>query len=142
MKCLTRAAALAALLAALPAGALNHEAIVVPIAPGTYNVACSNIEQDTSRMIPGAVPADYWEGHLVNDQPLYVTQLLTAPQTAIVYDAVAPDDRSIYPNTANTRVPFVGFVCHPTPASNNDPNYALPGGAGVIPHMQAAGAAP
>ena len=142
MNCLTRAAALAAFLAALPAAALNHEAIVPPIAPGTHNVACSNIEQDASRMIPGAVPADYWEGHVVNEQPLYVTQLLTAPQTAIVYDAVPPDDRSIYPNTANARVPFVGFVCHPTPASNDDPNYALPGGAGVIPHMQAAGAAP
>jgi len=142
MNCLTRAAALAAFLAALPAAALNHEVIVAPIKPGTYNVACSNIEQDASRMIPGAVPADYWEGHVVNEQPLYVTQLLTAPQTAIVYDAVPPDEPDIYPNTANTRVPFVGFVCHPTPASNNDPSYALPGGVGIVPHMQAAGAAP
>jgi hypothetical protein len=93
-------------------------------------------------MAPGTVPADYWEGHLVNDQPAYITQILAAPQTTLVYDAVAPDDRSIYPNTANALTPFVAIVCHPTPSTNNDPDYALPGGVGVVPHMQPAGAAP
>jgi fermentation-respiration switch protein FrsA (DUF1100 family) len=135
------AAALAAL-AAVPAFALNHENVVAPLPAGPHRVACSNIEQDTARMIAGSVPADYWEGHLVNDQLLYITQLLTAPQTAIVYDAVPPDDRGLYPNTANTRIPFAAIVCHPTPSTNNDPDYALPGGVGIVPHMQRAGQPP
>ena len=130
------------LFAAAPALAFNHESVVAPITIGPHRVACSNIAQDTSKMAPGTVPADYWEGHLVNDQPAYITQILAAPQTAIVYDGIAPDDRGIYPNTANVRTPFVAIVCHPTPATNNDPDYALPGGVGVVPHMQPAGAAP
>src|SRR5436190_9609988 len=132
----------AALLFALPASAFNHETIVAPITLGPLPVACSNIEQDTSRMAPGTVPADYWEGHLVNDQLLYIDQILSAPQTAITFKGVAPNDRSIYPNTANVQVPFVALVCHPTIAGNDDPDYTLPGGTGIVPHMQRAGAAP
>jgi len=116
--------------------------VVAPIAAGPHKVACSNIGQDTGRMVAGSVPADYWEGHLVNDQQLYITQILAAPQTAIVYDAIPPDDRGLYPNIANTRVPFAAIVCHPTTASNTDADYALPGGVGVVPRMQRAGQAP
>jgi len=137
-----RLAAAFAALAAAPVLALNHEVVVAPTVAGAHSVACSNIEQDTSRMVAGSVPADYWEGRLVNDQLLYLTQILSAPQTAIVYDAVPPDDRGLYPNTANARVPFVAIVCHPTPATNNDPDYPLPGGVGVVPRMQRAGQAP
>jgi len=136
------AAALAVLAAALPAFALNHEDVVAPLGAGPHKVACSNIAQDTSRMIAGSVPSDYWEGRMVNDQLLYITQILAAPQSAIVYDAVPPDDRGLYPNIANSRVPFAAIVCHPTTAGNADPDYALPGGVGVVPHMQPAGAAP
>ena len=136
------AAALVAFATAAPAFALNHENVVAPIAAGPYKVACSNIGQDTGRMVAGSVPADYWEGHLVNDQLLYLTQILSAPQTAIVYDAVPPDDRGLYPNIANTRVPFVAIVCYPTSASNNDPDYVLPGGVGTVPRMQRAGQPP
>ena len=135
------AAALAAL-AAAPSFALNHENVVAPVVLGPHKVACSNIEQDTSRMIAGSVPADYWEGRLVNDQLLYITQILAAPQSAIVYDAIPPDDRGLYPNTANSRVTFAAIVCHPTPSTNQDPDYPLPDGVGVVPRMQRAGAPP
>jgi fermentation-respiration switch protein FrsA (DUF1100 family) len=136
------AVALAALAASEAAFSLNHEQVVAPIAAGPFPVACSNIEQDTSRMIAGSVPADYWEGRLVNEQLLYVTQILSAPQTAVVYDAIPPDDRGLYPNIANSRVPFLAIVCHPTTASNTDPDYALPGGVGVVPRMQRPGQTP
>jgi len=134
--------ALAALLAAMPLAALNHTAVVAPLSIGPHNVACSNIAQDASRMAPGTTPTDYWEGHLVNDQLLYITQILAEPQTAITFDALVPNDRGTYPNTANTRVPFVAIVCHPTPADNRDPPYLLPGTTDYVPHMQAPGAAP
>jgi len=50
--------AFVALLFAVPASAFNHESIVAPITLGPLPVACSNIEQDVSRMAPGTVPAD------------------------------------------------------------------------------------
>lgn len=134
--------ALAALLSAAPSFALNHENVVAPIPAGPYTVACSNLEQDASLLAPGTSPSDYWEGRLVNDQQHYITQILSHPETAIRFDPLVPDDRGIYPNTANTRVPFVAIVCHPTSPRNNDPDYALPGGIGVIPHMQLPGRAP
>ena len=134
--------ALAALLAAAPSFALNHENVIAPIPAGTYAVACSNLEQDVSLLAPGTSPSDYWEGRLINDQLHYITQILSHPETVIRFDPLVPDDRSIYPNTANTRVPFVAIVCHPTSRYNTAPDYALPGGVGVIPHMQPAGQPP
>ena len=122
--------------------ALNHTVIAPPLGAGSFHVACSNVAQDTGRIIAGATPTDYWEGNLVNNQLLYVDQILSAPGTAIRFDAIPPNDRSIYPNTANARVPYVAIVCHPTPATNADPDYPLPGSTDVVPKMQPAGAAP
>lgn len=131
-----------AVLVAVPALALNHTEVVNPIVTGPYKVACSNLEHDVSRIIAGATAADYWEGRLVNDKLLYVDQILAAPQTAIGFDALVPDNREIYPNTANTRVPFVAIVCYPTDSWNNDPDYPLPGTTDVVPRMQRAGEPP
>lgn len=142
MDCMRKLAALLGLLAALPAAALNHTVVASPFTAGRVNVACSNIEQDVGKMVPGATPTDYWEGNRVGDHLLYIDQILAAPQTALRFDALVPDDRSIYPNTANTRVPVVAIVCHPTPSSNTDPNYKLPGSTDFVPRMQRAGAAP
>jgi hypothetical protein len=50
--------AIIALLAALPALAFNHDTIVNPLPLGRFNVACSNVEQDVSRIAPGASPSD------------------------------------------------------------------------------------
>ena len=136
------ALALAALVAATSSFALNHENVVAPIAAGRFAVACSNLEQDASLLAPGTSPSDYWEGRLVNDQQHYITQILSHPEAVIRFDPLVPDDRSIYPNTANTRVPFVAIVCHPTSSRNTAPDYPLPGGVGVIPHMQLPGQPP
>jgi hypothetical protein len=135
-------AALSWLAIASPAFALNHTAVVNPFLAGPYKVACSNLAQDTSRMIAGATPTDYWEGNLVNERVLYIDQILAAPETTFRFDALVPDNRSIYPNTANTRVPFVAIVCYPTNSWNNDPDYALPGSSDVVPRMQLAGQPP
>jgi hypothetical protein len=124
------------------AHAFNHTLVSAPLSPlGPHKVACTNIEHDVSRIVAGATPTDYWEGHLVNDRLLYIDQILAAPQTAVRFDALVPD-RSEYPNTRNTRVPFVAVVCHPTPATNTDPDYTLPGTTDFVPRMQRAGAAP
>ncbi|HET9472093.1 MAG TPA: hypothetical protein VFO24_13395, partial [Usitatibacter sp.] len=95
-----------ALLAALPVFAFNHDTVVNPLPPGRFPVACSNVEQDVSRIAPGASPSDYWEGRPVNGVDHYVTDILSHPETALVYDAPVPDQRSIYPGHAGDNVTF------------------------------------
>jgi len=131
-----------ALAAAPPAFAFNHDTVVNPLPPGRFPVACSNVEQDVSRIAPGASPSDYWEGRPVNGVDHYVTDILSHPETAVVYDAPVPDQRSIYPGHAGDNVTFAAIVCYPTSPSNTDPDYVLPGTGDVIPHMAQPGAAP
>jgi hypothetical protein len=139
---LTRFLAVLAALAPLAAAALNHDTIVVPVALGRFAVACSNVAQDATRIAPGAQASDYWEGRPINGVDHYVSELLAQPQAAVRYNARVPDIRANYPGHAGDDVDFVAIVCHPTPRSNNDASYALPGTGDVIPHMQAAGQAP
>lgn len=139
---LRRLIATIALLAALPAFAFNHDTVVNPLPLGRFPVACSNVEQDVTKIAAGASPSDYWEGRPVNGVDHYVTDILAHPETAVVYDAPVPDQRSIYPGHAGDNVTFAAIVCWPTSASNTDPGYTLPGTGDVIPHMQPAGTAP
>ncbi len=125
------------------AGAFNHVTTVAPQALGQLNVACSNIEQDTSKLAAGAQPSDYWDGFPVNGIDHYVTELLAHPGAPFQYDAPVPDQSSLYPGHAGQNVTFVALVCYPTPATNTDPNYTLPDASGnVIPHMALPGNAP
>lgn len=128
------------LAAALPlaAAAFNHTDTVVPIAPGKFTVACSNIEQNVSLIAAGASASDYWEGRNYH----YITDILVNPASAVVFDAAVPNDRSLYVGHAGGTIPYAAIVCYPTPASNTDSNYVLPDTGDVIPHMQPAGAAP
>lgn len=128
---------------AFGAGAFNHTLTVAPKALGPLNVACSNIEQDTSKLAPGAAPSDYWEGFPVNGTDHYVDEILAHPGAAFQYQAPVPDQSSLYPGHAGQNVTFVALVCYPTPATNTDPSYTLPGASGnVVPHMALPGAAP
>ena len=89
--------ALTALLA-LPAAAFNHVNTVFPTVQGSFNVACSNVAQDASRIAPGLIADDYWEG-----RDHYVTELLTDPGSAIVYDVRVPFDPEVYPGNFGRR---------------------------------------
>ena len=131
-------AALCLALAPLVAHGFNHTDTVSPIAPGKFNVACSNIQQDASRIAPGAAAIDYWEGRNGH----YVTDLLVSPQPTTAFMVAVPDDRALYVNHHDSNVQYAAIICYPTPNSNTDPNYALPGSGDVIPHMQPAGQPP
>src|SRR5690349_8174338 len=122
---------------ALPAAAYNHVNTVAPTVQGPFNVACSNVAQDAARIAGGLNAPDYWEGRGGH----YVTELLTSP-TAFRYDVRVPFDPLIYPSNFGRNVEFAAIVCYPTPKSNNDPNYTLPGTTDYVPHMQQPGAAP
>lgn len=131
------AATLVAACAILPAFAYNHVNVVAPIAPGPFHVACSNVAQDISRIASGASASDYWEG-----RDHYISDILSNPASAFTFNAAVPDLRSLYPTNAGDSVGYVGIVCYPTPATNNDLDYVLPETGEVIPHMAPAGAAP
>ena len=122
---------------ALPALAYNHVNTVAPTVQGPFNVACSNVAQDASRVAPGLIPADYWEG-----RDHYVTELLSQRDTAITYNVRAPLDPIAYPGNFGRNVEFAAIVCYPTPAANKDPNYILPGTGDTVSHMQQPGVAP
>ena len=134
------ALAAAASAAAVPAGAVNHDQLVAPLPAGPFAVACSNIQQDAALIAQSGLPAsDFWEGK----NGRYITEILPAGSTALRIDALVPDIRTLYPGNAGDRVPFVAIVCHPTPRTNSDPDYVLPGvSTDVVPHMLPAGAQP
>ena len=142
-RALATLAALAAC-ATAPAFALNHTDTVAPLGAGPFQVACSNVEQDASRVASGATTSDYWEGWDVNGQAHYIDQLLVHPEAAFVYSVNVPDQRSLYVGHAGEAVTFAALVCYPTSLSNSnpDPGYALPGTTDVVPHMQPAGSSP
>src|SRR5947209_9748840 len=122
---------------ALPAAAYNHVNNVAPTTQGPFTVACSNVQQDASRIAPGLDATDYWEG-----RNHYVTELLVDQGSAIVYNVRVPFDPFVYPGNFGRIEQFAAIVCYPTPASNNDPDYALPTTGETVPHMQRIGATP
>ena len=134
--------ALSALLCclALPALAYNHEEVVGPLPAGKYAVACSNVEINTSRLGQlGGNAADYYEGHTVNGQTRYITDILAHPESAFRFEDRVPAEPLLYPTLFLQRPDFVALVCHPTSRNNTDANYRLPDDGGLVPHMQPAG---
>src|SRR5438105_15035068 len=82
LRALRRLAFLFVTACALPALAFNHDRVVAPIAPGRLPVACSNVAQDVSRLGPGAMPSDYWDGKPVHGVVHYGRARLASPQPA------------------------------------------------------------
>lgn len=120
--------------AAHAAGTIELE----PVGDGPYPIACSNVEQDFSRLEGAA--SSYWEGTR-SDTSRYVSRLLVSPQHAVRYTVTPPDNRTLYRNFRKRAVEFVALVCYPTTADNPRPPFLLPGGA-YLPAMQRGAQAP
>ncbi len=114
---------------------------VAPIGVGPFPVACSNIEQDFSRVQPGETADDYWEGIPRDGQSRYVTDLLVDPANALQLPVRIPDDPDLFPDRSGQTFPYVVVVCYPTDSSNPRADFVLPGG-GVVPRMQRGDEAP
>src|SRR6478736_2725616 len=115
------------LLAVLCAGVASADSlsIVPPIGPGRYDVACSDVTQDFSRLKSGETADDYWEG--IPDgggNPRYVTSLF-ASTNPLVVSVYVPTDADLFGDQANRSVSFANIVCYPTEA-NPRPDYILP----------------
>jgi predicted dienelactone hydrolase len=137
---LSGAAPPAELALAAPAGKDNL-AVVPPIGPGPYQVACSDVAQDFSRLQPGDTPDMYWEGEPNAGQPRYVTALLSEPASSVLVNVTVPRDRELFDDYAGQTIPYAVLVCYPTTPDNPRPGYLLPNGA-LVPHMQRAGDLP
>lgn len=111
---------------------------VVPPLPayGGYTVACSNIEQDFSRVAAGASYDDYWTGRAG-----YVTDLLVDPGSSIVVQQSFPRDSELFGSYGGSTFPYLVLACYPTDPANPRADYVLPTGH-VIPHMQRGAEAP
>ena len=125
-------------LAAAAQGPIN----VPPVSTtGPYPVACTNVEQDFSR-VPGDETAEmYWRGDASGGKERYVDALLAAPASALVSTFVAPSDEDLYDRWAGKQVTYVFLACYPTTTANTRADYPLPG-AGVVPRMQRGSEAP
>ncbi len=131
--------ALTALLAPRPALA---QAIVPALPPtGPYPVACSNLEQDFSRLPPGVSAEAYWRGIATQSAERYVDALLVSPANAHAYSFVAPADTTLFARWAGGTLSYVALTCYPTTTSNGRADYVLPGGK-AIPRMQRGAEAP
>ena len=138
---LARALPLLAWMVLVPAvhAATDPIAVLPPLSIGPYPVGCSDIAMN---LAPTAgVLTDYWEGIPFDGNPHYVTQILTEPGDSFTYNVAVPDDSELYSGFAGKSVEFTAIVCYPTNATNNRPDYPIPGEA-PIPKMQRAGQAP
>ncbi|HPW68381.1 MAG: hypothetical protein WDA72_03240 [Desulfomonilia bacterium] len=108
--------------------------------PGIYEVACSNLAQDFTRLGADEGVTDYWEGLPADDGTgRYVTDLLADPDNALTITVTAPQDSDLYGDFAGQEIEFVVLVCYPTTGDNPRPDYPLnpPQTDVVVPHMQA-----
>jgi len=128
---------LAALVAIGPPAARAATAFPVPpLPPGHYPVACSNVEQDFSRIKAGEDVQAYWEGKARADgTPRYATDLLADRANTLAVTVVAPPDSDVYGSLAGQAIQDVVLVCHPTAADDPRPDFDLPTGR-IVPHMQ------
>ena len=136
------AARLVAVLAVCTAGIAFAQAVIPPLSiKGPYPTACTNAEQDFSRVQSGETADMYWRGVSGGGKERYVDALLVSPAAALTTSFTAPDDDDLYDRWANQPVRYVFLACYPTSAANARADYTLPGGD-AIPRMQRGDEAP
>lgn len=138
-----RASAAILLTAVLSLSFAAHAQTVVPPMPvtGPYPVACTNVEQDLSRVPEGETAQMYWRGTSGGGKERYVDTLLVSPANALTKTFTAPGDTDLFDRWASQPVTYVFIACYPTTAENLRADYALPHGV-TIPKMQRGNEAP
>jgi len=127
-------AAAAAIACAAP-GWAQPALVVPPVGPGPHAVACSNVEQDFTRVPAGQPVEAWWDGLPNGSTQRYVTDLLVDPAHAFVVQRTLPNDSGLFGPYAGTTIAYANIVCYPTDAANARAAYVLPDGD-VVPHMQ------
>ncbi len=108
-----------------------------PVAPGPYQVSCSNLAHDIGKLnLLGGSVVDYWSGR----DGRYVSDILLEPDDTLKASPLVPNE-GLYPRRRNSTVDFTILACYPTDETNLSPDYVLPDGQ-IIPRMQRAGQPP
>ena len=127
---------------ALLAHGVAAQSVIPPLpTKGPHPVACTNVEQDLSRVPSGETASMYWRGLASGDRVRYVDQLLVSPGDALATTFTAPGDSDLFDRWAGQQVGYVYLACYPTTGANARADYALPGGI-VVPRMQRGAEAP
>ena len=122
--------------------AAHAQTVVAPLpVTGPYPVACTNVEQDFSRVASGETPEMYWRGSSGDGKERYVDALLTSPAGALTATFTAPGDADLFDRWAGKPVTYVFIACYPTSPDNTRADYVLPRGT-VVPKMQRGNEAP
>lgn len=113
-----------------------------PLPRGALEVGSTNLEIVAP---PADHPIfDYLAGK--DTEPVrYLTDLLSAPKSALVTEATVPEDNNTFGKYAGSRIPLVLYVVYPTTPDNPRPSYQFPykdTGDNVFPHMQRQGEKP
>jgi hypothetical protein len=110
---------------------------ITPSVSGKYPVACSNVEQDFTRVKAGASAADYWEGTPLSDGSHYVTELLVSPPNALTYSVKVPkvSELDVFEKQGGKLLPYAAIACYPTTTGNTRADYVLPSGI-KVPKMK------
>jgi predicted dienelactone hydrolase len=118
-------------------------AVPAPSLVGRYAVACSNIEQDFTRLRSGESAPDYWEGNPLVDGSKYVTDLLTSPTDVLTYKVPVPvkSVNDVFDNQGGKQLQYAAYACYPTTSANTRADYRLPDGS-IVPKMQRGSEAP
>ena len=140
---LFRSALLAAATLPLTFGLTHATGGIIPSVNGKYAVACSNVEQDFSRVATGAAASDYWEGTPLSDGSHYVTELLVSPADALTYKVNVPkvSEIDVFERQGGKQLQYAAIACYPTTAGNTRADYVLPSGV-KVPKMQRGAEAP
>ncbi len=136
-------ALIAAVAVAMTLGAAHATGGIIPSVNGKYPVACSNVEQDFTRVKAGAAATDYWEGNPLSDGSHYVTELLVSPANALTYNVTVPkvSEIDVFEKQGGKQLPYAAIACYPTTAGNTRADYVLPSGI-KVPKMQRGADAP
>jgi len=116
---------------------------IIPSATGNFPVACSNVEQDFTRLASGSSAPDYWEGNLLSDGSHYITELLVSPANALTYNVATPTraQLDVFERQGGKQLAYAAIACYPTTAANTRADYVLPDGS-KVPKMQRGAEAP
>jgi predicted dienelactone hydrolase len=134
---LLRSGGVAALFA-LAAHIVSAQIVATPPSlVGKFPVACSNVEQDFTRLTTGQSPPDYWEGNPNASGNRYVTELLVNPDKALTYTVSVPATATldVFDKQGGKQLPYAAIACYPTTATNARADYILPDGT-TVPRME------
>jgi dienelactone hydrolase len=117
--------------------AFSVHSLILPVPPQEYPVATSPFFIPPEKR-PGNVT---WPNYRSGRNGVYVSELLEG-DTEVFRVVLQPEDSVLFPQTAGTSVPLIGYITFPTTAGNTDADYGFSRASIQLPRMTPRGAKP